>query len=355
MKSIFAAAIAATLGCLSALPAHAAALSSLNNGVVKFAPSTSEADLLDLNAASISFGDTTIYIGTFQKGRNNQDPIVTSFTNGVRDWIQYYDTSGIDGRGAGLLWDETSQNLYGVFTADGGSQGTETFGQATQGGWLSGYGAGGGAAVSVLLKLNPNTGDSEAGTFIRSALSSGNTNTVRPTGLDFVDNQVVFFGDSFFAPVDINGQRFDDLAPGFNTPFEYRVVLTTDLSQATRAESIGWNGVTEFSPLTTATGSENSGSDDSENPTDSGTTGAEGGGAGTPEDSGGATAGDATGQDDTPATGGTGDSGSEIVDDIEPGKEAESVPEPGVLVGLLAIMAVGVWRQRSHTSASKAA
>ena len=351
MKSIFATAIAATLGFLSALPTHAAALSSLNNGVVNFVPSASEADLLALDAASISFGDTTIYIGTFQRGGNNQDPIVTSFTNGVRNWIQYYDTSGIDGRGAGLLWDETSQNLYGVFTADGGSQGTETFGQATQGGWLSGYGSGGGAAVSVLLKLNPNTGDSEAGTFIRSVLSSGNTNTVRPTGLDFVDNQVVFFGDSFFAPVDINGERFDDLAPGFDTPFEYRVVLTTDLSQANSAEAIGWDGVTEFSPLTSAAGGDTSDSGGSDSPTDGETTGA--GGASMPADGHGGTTGGGTTQGDEPAT--DGDDSGEIVDEIEPGAAAESVPEPGVLVGLLAIVAVGVWRQRSHPSASKAA
>ncbi len=354
MKLIFAAAIAATFGCLSALPAHAAALSSLNNEVVKFGPSTSEADLLALDAASISFGDTTIYIGTFQEGSNNQDPIVTSFTNGIRDWTQSYDTSGIDGRGVGLLWDEASQNLYGVFTADGGSQGDETFGQATQGGWLSGYGSGGGAAASVLLKLNPTTGDSEAGTFIRALLSAGDTNTLRPTGLDYVDNQVVFFGDSFFAPVDVDGQRFDndDLAPGFDTPFDYRVVLQSDLSQANSTEAIGWNGVTEFSPLTVATGGDNPDSNDgAETPTDGGTTGA-GGGAGTPDDDGGATTGGETTQDDTPATGGT---GGEIVDDIEPGVETESVPEPGILVGLLAVVSFGLWRQRSQVSASKAA
>ncbi|RZM79343.1 hypothetical protein [Leptolyngbya iicbica] len=350
MKSIFAAAIAATLGSLSALPADAAAFSSLNNGVVKFTPTVSENDLIALNAASISFGDTSIYIGTFQKGANNQDPIVTSFTNGTRDWIQYYDTSGIDGRGVGLLWDEASQNLYGVFTADGGSQGDETFGQATQDGWLSGYGSGGGAAVSVLLKLNPTTGSSEAGTFIRALLSGGDTNTLRPAGLDYVDDQVIFFGDSFFAPVDVDGQRFDnaDLAPGFDTPFEYRVVLQSDLSQANSAEAIGWNGVTEFSPLTTASGGDTGGSDSGN---DGETTGA-GGGAGTPDSGDGASTGDETTQEDEPVTGGT---GGEIVDDIEPGEATESVPEPGVLVGLLVIVAVGVWQQRSRTVGSETA
>ena len=221
-------------------------LISLNENTVKFGPSTSEANLRSLGAASITFGNTTIYIGTFQESSNNQDPIVTSFTNGIRDWTQYYDTSAIDGRGVGLLWDGVSQNLYGVFTADGGSQGVNTFGQATQGGWLSGYGSGGGPKVSVLLKLDPTTGGSQAGTFIRAKLSNGRTNTLTPADLDFINNEVVFFGDSFFTPLDVNGQRFSTQNPAFNSPFDYRVVLNADLSQATRAEAVGWNGVTAF-------------------------------------------------------------------------------------------------------------
>jgi len=354
MKSIFAATIAATLGCVSALPAHAAAFSDFNDRIVKFTHSASEADLLALDAASISFGNTSIYIGTFQRGSNNQDPIVTSFTNGIRDWTQSYDTSGIDGRGVGLLWDEGSQNLYGAFTADGGSQGNETFGQATQAGWLSGYGSGGGAAASVLLKLNPTTGTSEAGTFIRALLSNGGTNTLTPMGLSYVDDQVVFLGDSRFAPVDVDGQRFndDDLASGFDAPFEYRVVLQSDLSQANSAEAIGWNDVTEFSPLMTTAGGGNTDSEgNADNPSDDETTGA-GGDAETPNDDTGSTTGDETAQDDTPETGG--ESGGELVDDIKPGEEAESVPEPGSMVGLLAIMAVGMWRQRSQLASSKA-
>ncbi|NEQ44254.1 MAG: hypothetical protein F6K00_12145 [Leptolyngbya sp. SIOISBB] len=221
-------------------------LISLNDNIVKFGPTTSEADLQSSGAASVTFGNTTIYIGTYQKTSIDQDPIVTSFTNGTRDWTRYYDTSPIDGRGVGLLWDETSQNLYGVFTADGGSQGPNTFGQATQGGWLSGYGSGGGAKASVLLKLDPDDGDSEAGTFIRAQLSNGSTNTVDPVGLDFINNEVIFFGDSFFTPLNVNGQRFGNRNPAFTSPFDYRVALTADLSQATSAAAIGWNGVTQF-------------------------------------------------------------------------------------------------------------
>ncbi|MEO1095256.1 MAG: PEP-CTERM sorting domain-containing protein [Cyanobacteria bacterium J06638_28] len=255
MKHIPAATVStAAFVVLFAVPSYAAAFSSLNSDNVKFNANTSETSLLALGAASISFGSTNIYIGTNQVSGNNQNPIVTSFTNGVRDWVQSYDDSPIDGRGIGLLWDEDSSNLYGVFTADGGSNGADTFGQATQGGWLAGYGPGSGAKASVLLKLDPTTGDAEAGTFIRAQLSSGNTNTVNPTGLDYVDDQVVFFGDSFFTPLDTDGQPLENRDPDAGSPFPYRVVLTPDLSDAISAESIGFEGVTQFSPLDPGSG-----------------------------------------------------------------------------------------------------
>jgi len=47
MKIIFSAAIAATLGCLSALPVEAAALSALNTETVKFTSNTPESELID--------------------------------------------------------------------------------------------------------------------------------------------------------------------------------------------------------------------------------------------------------------------------------------------------------------------
>ncbi|MEM6519029.1 MAG: hypothetical protein AAF722_06805, partial [Cyanobacteria bacterium P01_C01_bin.70] len=256
MKFNLATAIAAPAAFLIVLPSQAATLVNLNQNVFKFNTGTPESELQSSSAARINLGDTTIYIGTNQVSAINQDPIVTSFTNGVRNWTQSYDTSAIDARGMGLLYDEGSASLYGVFTADGGSQGANTFGAATQGGWLSGYGRGGGPMASVLLKLNPSTGAVEDGTFIRAQTSDGNTNTLRPTNLDFVNGEVVFYGDSFFSPLGTNGNPFDSDARTTDegSPFDYRVVLSADLSDATSAEAIGWNGLTAFSPLAEETG-----------------------------------------------------------------------------------------------------
>lgn len=357
MNNFSIAAISAALGCLSALPTQAATLSSLNEDIVKFTPNTSEANLMGLGVASISFGDTTIYIGTNQVSSNNQDPIVTSFTNGSRNWTMSYDTSGIDARGVGLLWDEASSNLYGVFTADGGSAG---FAEATTDGWLSSYGRGGGPVVSVLLKLNPGSGEAEAGTYIRAQLNSGNTNTVRPTGLDFVNNQVVFLGNSFFTPLDANGVPFSDRDESLTSPFEYRVVLNETLTQAISAEAIGWDGVTAFSPLTAEGETDNPDSGESGGAA-AGETGGTGEQMGDTDDEGSANpdseADDAAPDEEMPTIGDVTnpDGDGPIVDDIGRGEEAEAVPEPGILVGLIAAIAIAMRRSRSHHVNSRSA
>ena len=322
MKASLTTAIAGSVWLLFSAAGSAATFSALNSTTVKFNAGTSEANLIDLGAAKISFGNTTIYIGTNQVSGNNQDPIVTSFTNGIRDWVNSYDSSGIDGRGVGLLWDEASSNLYGVFTADGGSNGANSFGAATQGGWLSSYGRGGGPKASVLLKLNPDSGEAEAGTYLRSQLSSGNTNTVAPTDLDFVDGEVVFYGDAFFTPLGTDKQPFTEKTSDDGSPFAYRVVLSADLATATQAEAIGWNGVEEFSPLGSEPGGEEPG-------------GEEPGG----EEPGGE------------------EPGGEEPGGEEPGGEepdVESVPEPGFVIGLgaLAATSLSIRCRRRSTSQS---
>ena len=247
----------ALLSSFAAATSQAAVISAINDDVSKFSPSSSEADIIASGAASVTFGETTLYIGTRQPTGQNQDPIIASFTNGFKNWSRSnYETTGADGRGIGLLWDGLA-NLYAAFTVDG-TQGTpsEDFRRFTADGWLPTYGAGGGAKASVLLKLDPTTGEAipGAGTFIRSQLMSGQTNTVNPTGLDLVDNQVVFFGESFFSPLRRDRSRMQPNSPNQDSPFDYRVVFNSNLTEALDTEAIGWDGVTEFSSLTAGNG-----------------------------------------------------------------------------------------------------
>lgn len=230
------------------LPAPpATGLSAININNVKFSATDSQTTLETIGAAKVSFGNTTIYIGTNQASPNNQNPIITSFTNGVRDWVKSdYETGGPDGRGLGLLWDG-SDRLYAAFTIDGGGSGIESL--ATNG-WLSSYGSGGGSQVTVLAQIDPLTGGQGSaiapagnGTFISALLSSGNTNSLVPTGLSFSGNNIVLEADSFFSPRDINRNRQTQTTPGITSPFDYTITFTGDLSMAISAIAPGWDNV----------------------------------------------------------------------------------------------------------------
>lgn len=242
---------------LPTLPIYAATFSKVGSSV-RFSPTDTEASLISRGVTSIKFGNTSIYIGYTQASSINKNPIIASYTNGVRNWVRTdYETTGADGAGRGLLSDGAGR-LYAVFTTDG-TQGTpsQDYRRFTGSGWLPTYGPGGGPTVSVLLRLNPKTGAGivGAGTFIRANLqSNGRTNTLRPTGLNFFGDQVVFLGSSFYAPLGTDRKPMTQTTPG-GSPFQYRAVFNANLTQALRSEAIGWNGVTAFAPLTTATAS----------------------------------------------------------------------------------------------------
>lgn len=220
-------------------------LVDFDSGVAKWDPSMSEAEIQMTGAARVSHGSRTIYIGTHQVTDIDQNPIVASFSDGALDWVvNNYETGGPDGRSVGILWDQQDA-LYVAMTVDGGGSGIEAH---TIGGWQVGYGSGGGARVTVLLRLDLQTGQPTTGTFSIARLSNGNTNTVIPMDLDLVDNKLVLFADSFFAPLDVNLERMTQTSGG-GSPFPYRIVFDADLETALSAEAIGWDGVTEFSPL----------------------------------------------------------------------------------------------------------
>lgn len=216
-----------------------------DTGFATWGPTMSEAQIQATGAARVTFGSRTIYVGTQQATSNNQNPIVASFTGGAADWIvNDYEVGAPDGRAVGVLWDG-AYLLYVAMTVDGGGSGIETH---TTNGWQTGYGAGGGPRVTVLLRLNVNSGRPMAGTFSIARLANGNTNVLIPTNLDFVNSRVVMFADSGFSPLDVNRMLMTQTGSG-STPHRYRVVLDAGLQAAVSAEAIGWNGVTQFSPI----------------------------------------------------------------------------------------------------------
>jgi hypothetical protein len=213
--------------------------------VATWGPTMSEAQIQATGAARVTFGSRTIYVGTHQVSAISQNPIVASFTNGIADWIvNDYEVGTPDGRAVGVMWDG-AYLLYVAMTVDGGGSGIEAH---TTNGWQTAYGAGGGPRVTVLLRLNANSGRPMAGTFSIARLANGNTNALIPTNLDFVNSRVVMFADSAFSPLDVNRALMTQTGSG-SSPHRYRVVFDANLQTAVSAEAIGWNGVTQFSPL----------------------------------------------------------------------------------------------------------
>jgi len=217
----------------------------INTSFVSWGPTQTEAEIQATGAARVTVGQRTIYVGTHEASAINQNPIVASFTNGTPDWVvNDYEVGAPDGRALGIIWD-CAYLLYVAMTVDGGGSGIEAH---TSEGWQANYGSGGGPRVTVLLRLNANSGRPIAGTFAISRLSNGNTNALLPTNLNFVNRRPVLFADSGFFPLDINRMPMTQTGTG-GSPHAYRVVFDANLRTAVSAEANGWNGVTVFSPL----------------------------------------------------------------------------------------------------------
>lgn len=235
--------IAATTLITTTESAVAVSTFAINNDIKKFTATDDESTLIDNDVAVVSNDNTNIYIGTNQISNDNQDPILTSFTNGTRDWTTTdIETTGADSRGIALLWDGNNE-LYAAFTTDG-TQGSisEDFRRFTNNGWLTTYGQGGGAKATVLLKIDPNTGMGIVGngTFVSALLSNGDINTLVPTNMSFSGTNIILEADSFFNPRRITKDKMVQTTSG-DSPFDYTISFNNSLTQANSAIAPGWD------------------------------------------------------------------------------------------------------------------
>lgn len=206
--------------------------SAFNSSVRKVDPAeVTFQQLVDSGVARVACGGKTFFIATVQVSADNQNPAVIAFSNGNRLWYRDdYEKTAPDGTGLGLATDGT--DLYGVFTVDGGTYDTPFFTDYTANGWISSYGSGGGAKVTVILKLDPEDGAPVAGTFVIAKLSNGNTNSLLGTDLRVYAEWLLFSADSWYSPLDINRER---ITVSGDSPFQYRLKLKKDLTGAIEA------------------------------------------------------------------------------------------------------------------------
>lgn len=203
-----------------------------------FSDGYSLADLRMENARIVESGPVAYAIGYRQVTDNDRDPILAKFVSDSLVWERNdYDTTDGDCTGYGLLWDG-GPNLYAVFSTSGHtSSTTDGFGRFTENGWLSTYGAGGGATVAVIAKVNVETGEIAHATYARSQLADGSTNDLEVKDMDLLNNSYLqLHAHCGLHPLLPSGQPMNcSLEP----PFSYRVVLSPLLELAERAEAEG--------------------------------------------------------------------------------------------------------------------
>jgi hypothetical protein len=187
-----------------------------------------------------------LYFGTEQVSSNNQNPIVTVWdaSSGERIWCRNtFEVAGADGRTIGAMYVPKEDLLYLVFTIDG-TQGSieEDFRSYTTNGWITSYGQGGGAKVSVLLRVDRYNGTVMTGTYLKSQLSQGgNTNSLLVQNLywDARERFVRVQAEAYFLPLSMDGRtplNLSDCAPDTASPFNYTVTLTPMLDEAITAD-----------------------------------------------------------------------------------------------------------------------
>ena len=229
-------------------PINESFIFDITGEVIKFTPSSTEAEIIAKDGPSIQIGSQTIYIGTWQRTGNNQDPIIASFDsiNHTNNWVRTdYETTGADARGRGLFWDG-EDDLYAVFSVDG-TQGTsaQDFRRATTDAkqyWLRSYGQGGGARVSVLARIDiddlTNPGEMTDAAYLTALLSNGKSNTLKVTDISLKpDDNLIVKADSYFSPRNPDGSRIQ-IPAGFSSPFDYTLVITPELNEVLETEVI---------------------------------------------------------------------------------------------------------------------
>lgn len=183
------------------------------------------AQLRQANAAEVTVGNTSLFVGYVQASGTNQNPIVIRFDNGAQTFCRQHETQAPDGRAYGLSWNG-GDKLYVVYTVVGGGTDLDAAGQ---GGWLSSYGNGGGPAVSFLGRVDPVSGQLLGGTFVSALLASGKINTLTPNAAPDIlsDGSIVFHGSSAFSPRNPDRTAMANCAYPMD---DYRAIFSSDLS-----------------------------------------------------------------------------------------------------------------------------
>jgi uncharacterized protein YwbE len=203
-------------------------------------PLAATSEVIDSNGARYE-------VGYDQISGDDQDPFVLKTNaSGNEVWRIRHDQTPRDARAMMIALDEADRP-YVVYTTDGGSNDSDRFqtNHVEDGAFsdapFGSYGAGGGAKVAIVVRLDPDTGKIERGTFLIARLSSGNTNTINPKGLSVSESTVSLDVESAAWPpapgaTQGNWQRFDETVFNDDARPPLRYSFSPDLTEITNVQ-----------------------------------------------------------------------------------------------------------------------
>ncbi len=181
-------------------------------------PNLENIDFTSATTATDSDGNT-YEVGFNQVSSINQDPYIRKKNSaGETLWYVEHEKSEVDGRTKMILID--SNNIpWVVFTVVGGSNNsTYITTQEVEDGAFSNvyqrnYGTGGGPKVSIIAKLNPDTGKIQKATYIIAKKNDGKTNGFKITAIGIKNQNIAVQAESVAWPpgMGTSYQRFPDI------------------------------------------------------------------------------------------------------------------------------------------------
>lgn len=202
---------------------------------------------LSTSTTATDTNGNTYEVGFNQVSSVNQDPYVRKKnTNGDTIWYVEHETSEVDGRATHIFMDNRN-TPWVVFTLVGGSYSDDYLTKraldnvnAFNSIYAGGYGDGGGAKVSIIARLNPDTGKIVKGSFIIAKKSDGKTIGLNIKSIGMVDGALAFTANTAAWPPGEGStyKRFPDItdADRIDNSFKLYYEMSTDLKTINHAE-----------------------------------------------------------------------------------------------------------------------
>ncbi|MGD1839493.1 MAG: hypothetical protein ACFB0B_01135 [Thermonemataceae bacterium] len=202
-------------------------------------------DGLTNNAEATDNQGNTYTVGFDQVQADNQDAFVRKVdADGNEIWRYIYESTPVDGR-AVLVTIDNEGNPWVVFTVDGGSNNNDyiTRKRVQEGAfsnvYANSYAMGGGLKVSIITKINAESGEIMKGTFVTARTNDGRTNTLEITKIGFNEGNLAFeISSAAWPPSEgTSYQRFPDITDEdrINGRFKIYYEMELDLSEITEA------------------------------------------------------------------------------------------------------------------------